>query len=201
MKHAASSNNLQSTRCALLMLQVAKLVKLVQQTSLLQAASLQISSTWQSHSTAITSLAAAAATAGLYHLTYSAAAHFVDMSAPGVAFGCVGASAAAVAGLGLYVRSGFMVDPERVYQVAMRKLTQHAGLQEVMGAPLAGELQISQGSAGCGCVTFACVGSCTCSSQHVSAVTCQCACLPVPCSTHKHTHRFLSGPSPHTLMC
>ncbi|WIA41303.1 hypothetical protein OEZ86_004903 [Tetradesmus obliquus] len=118
--------------------QVAKLVKLVQQTSLLQAASLQISSTWQSHSTAITSLAAAAATAGLYHLTYSAAAHFVDMSAPGVAFGCVGASAAAVAGLGLYVRSGFMVDPERVYQVAMRKLTQHAGLQEVMGAPLAG---------------------------------------------------------------
>jgi hypothetical protein len=118
--------------------QVSKIVKLVQQTSLLQAASLQFSSIWQSHSTAITSLAAAAATAGVYHLTYSAAACFVDMSAPGAAFGCVGVSAAAVAGLGLYMRSGFVVDPERVYQVAMRKLTQHAGLQEVMGAPLAG---------------------------------------------------------------
>jgi hypothetical protein len=118
---------------------VSKLVKLVQQTSLLQATSLQLSSIWQSHSTVITTLAAVAATAGVYHLTYSAAAHFVDMSAPGAAFACVGASAAAVAGLGLYVRSGFIVDPERVYHVAMRKLTQHAGLQEVMGAPLAGE--------------------------------------------------------------
>ncbi|KAF6255801.1 hypothetical protein COO60DRAFT_180012 [Scenedesmus sp. NREL 46B-D3] len=118
--------------------QVSKLIKLVQQTSLLQAASLQLSSVWQSHSTVITSLAAAAATAGVYHLTYAAAACFVDMAAPNAVLACAGASAAAVAGLGLYVRSGFVVDPERVYQVAMRKLTQHAGLQEVMGAPLAG---------------------------------------------------------------
>jgi hypothetical protein len=124
--------------CACTLLQVSKVVKLVQQTSVLQAASLELSSIWQSHSTALTSLAAAAATAGLYHLTYSAAACLVDMAAPGAAFACVGASAAAVAGVGLYVRSGFMVDPERVYHVAMRKLTQHAGLQEVMGAPLAG---------------------------------------------------------------
>jgi membrane protein implicated in regulation of membrane protease activity len=146
--HSLFLNNLVN-HCVLLdaslPLQVSKLVKLVQQTSLLQAASLQLSSIWQSHSTAITSLAAAAATAGVYHLTYTAAACFVDMSAPGAAFACVGVSAAVVAGLWLYVRSGFMVDPERVYQVAMRKLTQHAGLQEVMGAPLAGgQMQVSR---------------------------------------------------------
>lgn len=119
--------------------QVSTLLKLMQQTSLLQAANLQLSSIWQDHSTALTTIAAAAATLGVYQLTYSAAALFVDTTAPGVTYACLGASAAAVGGLGLYLRSGFVVDPERVYHVAMRKLVHHPGLEEVMGTPLAGE--------------------------------------------------------------
>lgn len=44
--------------------QASRLVKLVQSTSLSEATWLQLSSTWQSHSTTITALTAAAATAG-----------------------------------------------------------------------------------------------------------------------------------------
>lgn len=39
---------------------------------------------------------------------------------------------------GLYIRSRFTINPDRVYRIAMRKLNTHAGILEVMGAPLAG---------------------------------------------------------------
>lgn len=90
----------------------------MQQTSLLQAAHLQLSSVWQSHSTAITTLAAAAATAGLYQITHATAGLFVDVSSTEAMLGCAAGAAAAVGGVGLYIRSGLVVDPERVYQVS-----------------------------------------------------------------------------------
>lgn len=38
----------------------------------------------------------------------------------------------------LYVHSRFTVNPDRVYRIAMRMLNTHAGILEVMGAPLYG---------------------------------------------------------------
>eukprot|EP00775_Hariotina_reticulata_P001766 gene1766-2105_t len=67
-----------------------------------------------------------------------AAGTVIDMSSPAASYYCLAVSTAAVAAAGRYTMSALVVDPERVYQVAMRKLTQHAGLQEVMGTPLAG---------------------------------------------------------------
>ena len=77
--------------------------------------------------------------AGLNHVISVTAGSVIDMSSPAATYGCLLASSAAVTTAGLYARSALVVDPERVYQVAMRKLTQHAGLKEVMGTPLAGE--------------------------------------------------------------
>lgn len=76
--------------------------------------------------------------AGVYQVTAAAAGLVIDMAAPGAPAYCLLASAAAVALGALRLRSLFVVDAERVYAVAMRKLAGHAGLQEVMGAPLAG---------------------------------------------------------------
>lgn len=39
---------------------------------------------------------------------------------------------------GLYVRSRFTVNPDKVYRIAMRRLNTSAGILEVMGAPLSG---------------------------------------------------------------
>lgn len=39
---------------------------------------------------------------------------------------------------GIYARSRFMVNPDRVYRMAMRRLNTSAGILEVMGAPLSG---------------------------------------------------------------
>lgn len=39
---------------------------------------------------------------------------------------------------GLYVQSRLTVNPDRVYRIAMRMLNTHAGILEVMGAPLSG---------------------------------------------------------------
>lgn len=100
------------------MTQVSKVLRLIQQTSVLQAAHLQLSSLWQSHSTAITMLGAAAATAGLSQITIAAAGLFTDVSTTEALLTCTAVSAAAVGGVGLQLRSGLVVDPERVYQVS-----------------------------------------------------------------------------------
>lgn len=39
---------------------------------------------------------------------------------------------------GLYIRSRFTINPDKVYRMAMRKLNTSAGILEVMGAPLSG---------------------------------------------------------------
>ncbi|KAF9595849.1 hypothetical protein IFM89_005335 [Coptis chinensis] len=39
---------------------------------------------------------------------------------------------------GLYIRSRFTINPDRVYRIAMRKLNTSAAILEVMGAPLSG---------------------------------------------------------------
>lgn len=39
---------------------------------------------------------------------------------------------------GLYIRSRYKINPEKVYRMAMRRLNTSAGILEVMGAPLTG---------------------------------------------------------------
>jgi len=39
---------------------------------------------------------------------------------------------------GLYIRSRFTINPDKVYRMAMTKLNTSAGILEVMGAPLSG---------------------------------------------------------------
>lgn len=98
-------------------IQMSRVLKLIHQTPVLHSAHLQLSSIWQSHSTAITTVAAAAATAGLYKIIHTAAGTVVDVSSMEAMWGCAAAAASVVGGTGLYVRSGLVVDPERVYQV------------------------------------------------------------------------------------
>lgn len=39
---------------------------------------------------------------------------------------------------GLYIRTRFTINPDKVYRMAMRRLNTSAGILEVMGAPLTG---------------------------------------------------------------
>lgn len=39
---------------------------------------------------------------------------------------------------GLYLRSRFTINPDKIYRMAMRRLNTSAGILEVMGAPLIG---------------------------------------------------------------
>lgn len=110
-------------------------------TSLGQALGLQAVALWQAHSGKISAAAALGAAYLLYKLALPAVALFSDAPArhPLASKAAAAAgSVAAVAGAAAALRARSAIDPGRVYQLAMLKLNSHAGVLEVMGAPLAG---------------------------------------------------------------
>ncbi|KAE9604091.1 hypothetical protein Lalb_Chr11g0067651 [Lupinus albus] len=63
---------------------------------------------------------------------------FVGISEGLAKYGFLALSTAIVSFAGLYLRSRFTINPDKVYRIAMTKLNTSAGILEVMGAPLSG---------------------------------------------------------------
>jgi hypothetical protein len=110
-------------------------------TSAGQAAALQAAALWQAHSGKVSAAAALVAAYLLYQTALAAAGLISDapethpILAPILAAaGSLAAVAAAAAGL----RARTAVNADHVYRLALVKLNSHAGVLEVMGAPLAG---------------------------------------------------------------
>ncbi|KAF6143013.1 hypothetical protein GIB67_041081 [Kingdonia uniflora] len=74
----------------------------------------------------------------LWRIMFGIANTFVGLSEGMAKYGFLALSTALVTLAGLYVRSRYTINPDRVYRIAMRKLNTSAGILEVMGAPLSG---------------------------------------------------------------
>ncbi|KAK4743189.1 hypothetical protein SAY87_001190 [Trapa incisa] len=74
----------------------------------------------------------------LWRILFGLASTFVGISEGMAKYGFLALSSAIVAFTGLYVRSRLTINPDRVYRISMRMLNTHAGILEVMGAPLSG---------------------------------------------------------------
>lgn len=74
----------------------------------------------------------------LWRIMFGIANTFIGFSEGMAKYGFLALSSAIVAFAGLYVRSRFTINPDRVYRIAMRRLNTYAGILEVMGAPLSG---------------------------------------------------------------
>lgn len=74
----------------------------------------------------------------LWRIMFGIANTFVGISEGMAKYEFLALSTAIVAFAGLYVRSRFTINPDKVYRMAMRKLNTSAGILEVMGAPLSG---------------------------------------------------------------
>ncbi|KAK4778153.1 hypothetical protein SAY87_018340 [Trapa incisa] len=74
----------------------------------------------------------------LWKIMFGLANTFVGISEGIAKYGFLALSSAIVAFTGLFVRSRLTINPDRVYRIAMRMLNTHAGILEVMGAPLSG---------------------------------------------------------------
>uniref|UniRef100_A0A5B7BXM2 Import inner membrane translocase subunit n=1 Tax=Davidia involucrata TaxID=16924 RepID=A0A5B7BXM2_DAVIN len=74
----------------------------------------------------------------LWRVLFGVANTFVGLSEGMAKYGFLALSSAIVAFAGLYLRSRFTINPDKVYRMAMRRLNTSAGILEVMGAPLSG---------------------------------------------------------------
>lgn len=74
----------------------------------------------------------------LWRIMFGIANTFVGLSEGMAKYGFLALSSAIVAFTGLYLRSRYTINPDKVYRMAMRQLNTNAGILEVMGAPLAG---------------------------------------------------------------
>ncbi|CAL0319606.1 unnamed protein product [Lupinus luteus] len=74
----------------------------------------------------------------LWKFMFFVADSFVGISEGLAKYGFLALSSAIVSFSGLYLRSRFTINPDKVYRIAMTKLNISAGILEVMGAPLSG---------------------------------------------------------------
>ncbi|XP_014498510.1 uncharacterized protein LOC106759710 [Vigna radiata var. radiata] len=74
----------------------------------------------------------------LWRILFGVANLFVGISEGLAKYGFLALSSAIVAFTGLYIRSRFTINPDKVYRMAMTRLNTSAGILEVMGAPLSG---------------------------------------------------------------
>ncbi|KAG0481712.1 hypothetical protein HPP92_012570 [Vanilla planifolia] len=74
----------------------------------------------------------------LWRIMFALASSFVGLSEGMAKYGFLALATAIVAFTSLYIRSRFIINPDKVYRMAMRKLNTSASVLEVMGAPLAG---------------------------------------------------------------
>lgn len=103
-----------------------------------EAVGLQIEAFWRRNSLVILGAAGLMVCILLWKLLFGIASTFIGLSEGLAKYGFLALSTAIVAFAGLYFRSRFTINPDKVYRMAMRRLNTNAGILEVMGAPLTG---------------------------------------------------------------
>ncbi|GAB2261194.1 hypothetical protein Droror1_Dr00002191 [Drosera rotundifolia] len=103
-----------------------------------EAVGLQIEGFWKRNYLFVVGAGGLALCIFLWRVMFGIANTFVGLSEGMAKYGFLALSASMVAFAGLYVRSRFTINPDKVYRMAMRKLNTSASMLEVMGAPLTG---------------------------------------------------------------
>ncbi|KAL2558437.1 hypothetical protein Fot_03176 [Forsythia ovata] len=103
-----------------------------------EAAGLHIEAFWKRHYLAILGAGGLVVCILLWRVLFGIASTFISLSEGMAKYGFLALSTAIVAFAGLYFRSRFTINPDKVYRMAMRRLNTSAGILEVMGAPLTG---------------------------------------------------------------
>nr|GLL21009.1 uncharacterized protein LOC109186905 [Ipomoea trifida] len=103
-----------------------------------EAVGLQIDAFWKRNSLVLFGGVGVLVCILLWKLLFGIANTFIGLSEGMAKYGFLALSTAIVAFAGLYVRTRFTINPDKVYRMAMRRLNTSAGILEVMGAPLTG---------------------------------------------------------------
>lgn len=103
-----------------------------------EAAGLHIEAFWKRNYLAILGAGGVVVCILLWRVLFGIASTFISLSEGMAKYGFLALSSAIVAFAGLYFRSRFTINPDKVYRMAMRRLNTSAGILEVMGAPLTG---------------------------------------------------------------
>jgi hypothetical protein len=103
-----------------------------------KAVGLQIEAFWKRNSLVLVGAVGVMVCILLWRILFGIANTFIGLSEGMAKYGFLALSSAIVAFAGLYLRTRFTVNPDKVYRMAMRRLNTDAGILEVMGAPLSG---------------------------------------------------------------
>lgn len=103
-----------------------------------EAVGLQIEAFWKRNYLLVVGAGAVFVCIVLWRVLFGIANTFVGLSEGMAKYGFLALSSAIVAFAGLYLRSRYIINPDKVYRMAMTKLNTSAGILEVMGAPLTG---------------------------------------------------------------
>ncbi|KAI3704970.1 hypothetical protein L1987_75200 [Smallanthus sonchifolius] len=103
-----------------------------------QAVGLQMEAFWRRNSLVLVGAGGVFVCILLWRVMFGIANTFIGLSEGMAKYGFLALSTAIVAFSGLYLRSRFTINPDKVYRMAMRKLNTSADILEVMGAPLTG---------------------------------------------------------------
>ncbi|KAK4382913.1 hypothetical protein Sango_2826000 [Sesamum angolense] len=103
-----------------------------------EAVGLQIEAFWKRNYLTVLGAGGVVVCILLWRVLFGIANTFIGFSEGMAKYGFLALSSAIVAFTGLYFRSKYTINPDKVYRMAMRKLNTSAGILEVMGAPLTG---------------------------------------------------------------
>ncbi|XP_008810864.2 uncharacterized protein LOC103722180 [Phoenix dactylifera] len=103
-----------------------------------EAVGLQVEAFWKRNYLALMGAGAVVVCIALWRIMFGVASTFVGLSEGMAKYGFLALATAMVAFAGMYLRSRFTINPDKIYRMAMRKLNTSAGILEVMGAPLTG---------------------------------------------------------------
>jgi hypothetical protein len=103
-----------------------------------QALGLHLEAFWKRNYLVVVGAVAIVSCLLLWRIMFGIASLFVSLSEGMAKFGFLALAAGMVAIGGVVTRARYMVNPDTVYRIAMRKLNTSAAVLEVMGAPLTG---------------------------------------------------------------
>ncbi|KAI3748933.1 hypothetical protein L6452_12375 [Arctium lappa] len=103
-----------------------------------QAVGLQMDAFWRRNSMVLLGAGGVFVCILLWRIMFGIANTFIGLSEGIAKYGFLALSSAIVAFAGLYLRSRFTINPDKVYRMAMTKLNTSADILEIMGAPLTG---------------------------------------------------------------
>lgn len=103
-----------------------------------EAVGLHVEAFWKRNYLVLLGAGGVASCIILWRVMFGIANTFVGLSEGMAKYGFLALSTAIISFCGLYARSRFTINPDKVYRIAMRKLNTSAGILEVMGAPLSG---------------------------------------------------------------